>query len=535
MCFLLAGIAFVGQIGVENDEALFAGAFLKPYGEAYTIRVGHSRIPLMIMTYIGTLKAWLYRPLMSVFGTGLVVLRLPMVLAGAATVWLFFRLLYRIAGIRAAVIGCALLASDATYLLTLTYDWGPVALQHLLVLTALLLLVRFYQTRRLRALFWGACIVGLALWDKAIAIWMLSGLAVAAAVVVPRRLWSLVNPRNLTVAFLGFFLGVFPLVLYNVRNHGATFAGNVRRDTSDLPGKARMLMTTARGDGLFSWMFDEPWQTPSPHPPSGVIQRASAGISSIFGHPRRHALFYAFVLAVLLAPLARGDALRAILFALVALAVAWLEMATNAGTGGSLHHTILLWPLPAMVVAVSFASASRRLGRAGVPAAAVAAVVMFVSGYLVVDEYYFVSYSYGGAPVWSDAIFPLSDVLQNAGKSTVYCMDWGMFDALRYLNHGRLHLAVGNDPIGKKSLTADDRLAVLRMLDDRGAIYVAHTKDFENFAGTNQQLLDFAAAAGYRREMMATISDRYGRAAFEVYHMAPPPPAEPYRAAGSIR
>jgi len=60
------------------------------------------------------------------------------------------------------------------------------------------------------------------------------------------------------------------------------------------------------------------------------------------------------------------------------------------------------------------------------------------------------------------------------------------------------------------------------MLADPGAIYVAHTKDFENFQGTNQHLQAFAAAEGYRRDMLAVISDRYGRPAFEVYRMSPP-------------
>jgi len=51
---------------------------------------------------------------------------------------------------------------------------------------------------------------------------------------------------------------------------------------------------------------------------------------------------------------------------------------------------------------------------------------------------------------------------------------------------------------------------------------VAHTKDFENFQGANQHLQAFAAAAGYRREMLTVISDRFGRPAFEVYRLSPP-------------
>jgi hypothetical protein len=223
---------------------------------------------------------------------------------------------------------------------------------------------------------------------------------------------------------------------------------------------------------------------------------------------------------VLLAPLARGDALRAILFALIAMAVAWVQMATNANTGGSIHHTILLWPFPQLVVAVSFAAASRRLKRAGIPVLAAAATIMIVSGVLVANEYYFVAYSFGGSSAWSDAIFPLSDYLKGAASGNVYCVDWGMLDPLRYLNRGKLKLAVGSDPISRKELSPDDREAVLRMVSEPGAVFVAHTKEFENFQGTNDRLLKFADAEGYRRDMLAVIPDKFGRPAFEVYRFA---------------
>ena len=67
-------------------------------------------------------------------------------------------------------------------------------------------------------------------------------------------------------------------------------------------------------------------------------------------------------------------------FRLIAMAVAWVQMAITANTGASVHHTILLWPFPQVVIAVSFASASRRLGRAGIPALAVTMAVLMVSG-----------------------------------------------------------------------------------------------------------------------------------------------------------
>jgi hypothetical protein len=204
------------------------------------------------------------------------------------------------------------------------------------------------------------------------------------------------------------------------------------------------------------------------------------------------------------------------------MAVAWVQMATNANTGGSVHHTILLWPFPQMVVAISFAAASRRLSRAGIPALAAVTTVMTISGALVANEYFYVSYSFGGAPVWSDSIFPLSDFMKGAASGNVYCVDWGILDSLRYLNHGKLKLVGGTDPISKPQLSPGDREPVLRMLGDPGAVFIAHTRDFENFQGANGRLVKFAAAEGFRRDMLAVIPDSFGRPAFEVYRFAAP-------------
>jgi len=120
----------------------------------------------MLMTYLGTLKSWIYRPIFHLLGTGIWVIRIPMLLAGTASVWLFYVFLRRIAGQRAALIGCGLLAVDSLYLLTICFDWGPVALQHLLLVSGVLLLAKFYQTRQDLWLGLGWALLGLAMWIK---------------------------------------------------------------------------------------------------------------------------------------------------------------------------------------------------------------------------------------------------------------------------------------------------------------------------------------------------------------------------------
>jgi hypothetical protein len=252
-----------------------------------------------------------------------------------------------------------LLATDATYLLTVCFDWGPVALQHLLLVGGMLLLIRFHQEGHAVWLAGGFFLFGLAMWDKALAIWMLSGMGVAGLAVFPRQIWRAATPWRAAVCVLSFTLGAFPLIVYNLDNQDATFRGQ-SYETGNVSGKALMLMNTARGTALFGWMMDEDGQTPSPHAPKTALQKASLTVSELAGRPRQNLMLYAFALALLLTPLARGRDLRAILFALIAMAVQWAQMAITVSAGGRVHHTILLWPLPQMAIAVSWTAASPR-------------------------------------------------------------------------------------------------------------------------------------------------------------------------------
>lgn len=512
LVYLAAGLPFLPRLGLENDESLFAAPLFAPKSWHYRIRLFHSDFPLLLMSYLGTLKTFLYQPLFHWFGTGILVARLPMLLAGALSVWLFYLFLRRIADERTALVGCWLLAADSLFLLTACFDWGPVALQHLLVIAGLLLVVRFYQERRDFSLFAGFFFFGLAVWDKALAFWILSGCGIAAVVTVPRQILATLNLRRIGLAAAGFILGAAPFFIYNVTHGFDTLRQNATRDFSDLPGRARLLLYTLDGRGLFGWMFEEDPNTPHPHVPSDALERLSAGISTFAGHPRTELMVYALILAVLLAPLARGPSLRAILFALVAWAVAWIQMATTAGAGGSVHHVILLWPLPAMLVAVSLGAASRRLGKAGLPVLAAVTIVLIGADLLVTNEYYTVMARNGGTPNWSSAMFTLSRYMQSTSASSVSCVDWGIMDSLRLLNRGKLPLRWGGDE-------PDSQLADI--LADPGGLFLGHSPGRETFPGKTAAITARATRLGFRREVIAVISDPFGRPTFEIFRFHP--------------
>ena len=515
--FLLSGMAFIGSLGIEADEALPAGPLYQPKSWYYAWHLGHARIPLMHMSYLGTLKTWIWRPIFQYWGTGVWPLRLPAVLAGAASIWLFYRFLRATVGARAAVIGCAILAADSQYLLTTVFDWGPVAFQHLLIGAGLLLLVKFHRSANSLWLAAGFFFFGLAVWDKMLAVWMLSGLTMGALATVPRQILAAWSWRRLAIAALAFLAGAVPVALSGIHDHFAALRENAGRNVDEVPSKIATLRRTIDGEGLFGFMFAEDGQTPAPRAAANLAERLSAETSQRFGHPRHSLQLYACLLALALTPLARGRNLRAILFALIAMAAAWIQMATTPLAGGSIHHTILLWPLPAMVMAVSFAAASRRLCRAGIPAVAVILAVLVASDVLVTNEYFWKSVRNGGSHTWTDALFPLSADLMAMRPAAVYCADWDIFESLRLLDRGALPLFSGMDPVPAPEMSPTDRRWLLGMIAAPNTVWVTHVPDFEFFPAVRPKLDRFAAAAGFEHRLIEVIGDTHGRPTFELY------------------
>src|SRR5580658_4174177 len=221
-------------------------------------------------------------------------------------------------------------------------------------------------------------------------------------------------------------------------------------------------------------------------------------------------MLYTFFAAVLLAPLAGWNGIRAIAFLLIAMAVAWIQMAVNPHTGGSVHHTILLWPWPQAVIAISLAGVSRRMGQFGIPAMAGVVALVCLSCLLVTNEYYTKIVRNGGTPIWSVAVFPLAESLQHSGAAHVFCTDWGIFDAIILLDRDRPEVMNG---IGTEKNLTDLKWA----LDDPTNLFVSHPKEAEAQVGMNENLVEAAGKLGYRQDVLQTIADGYGRNIFTIY------------------
>jgi hypothetical protein len=187
-------------------------------------------------------------------------------------------------------------------------------------------------------------------------------------------------------------------------------------------------------------------------------------------------------------------------FAIVYMAVVWLQMAVTRNAGASVHHTVLLWPFPQWFLALALAQAWPPLGRRLAAAGAVAIVAWNA---VVLYDYGARMSRNGGALLWTDAIYPLADFAQ-AEPFEYYAVDWGILENLTLLGQGRVAVYPAWPSPDPAQLSSDR------------VLFLTHTPGNEVFPGANARLDDLAAQLGLKREVVRTIADTRGKPIFQV-------------------
>ena len=513
-------LAFLHKVGIFEIEALFGAALWQPYG-SYDATIGQYRLPLMLMFHYGALKAWLYGPLFEVVDPSLVALRLPAALLGALTVWLTFKFVEDAAGRLPALISSILLAADPLFILTTTLDWGAGTFQHIFFVLGLSLILRFCRVGHPLSVFFAFFSFGLGLWDKVLFAWNLVGAALAVAVTYPRVLLEKVRLRLLAVAAVGLFVGAAPLIVYNVDHPFATFQGNVRYSTESIETKLRVMYHTLAGSGLFGWLtsIDPP---PRTGVPTNAVDRASVWLANWTNFPTRTIMPIVLLGSLLASYVSRKTPSgRFLQFLFITMSASWLQMAFNAGTGGAVHHAILLWPLPHIAVGIMLGLLAESHHRKYSVAALMTSVVLLVSGLLVTNTYYAQLVRNGPTVQWTESSRDLTEILIAAKPSTIFVADWGVFEILRFFSEGALEISPADD-------SAPDSV-LARRLQTPNALFVGHTPEFTFRPAPRERLDVVAHKLQLRREIVHVLSDKFGRKIFEVYRFRPAASVSPIR------
>src|ERR1700678_3616412 len=238
-------------------------------------------------------------------------------------------------------------------------------------------------------------------------------------------------------------------------------------------------------------MVHAPWAPGTPREPDTAFVGISSVVHSLVGfrHHYYNALEPAFWLAVVLVPLLWFTrARKPMLFCLVAMAVAWLQMAVTKDAGLGAHHVVLLWPLPQWFLAVTFveAAAWRRLRwkHAGTILLATVVVLLAADNLLLTNEYFYQLAVYGPAKSWTDAIFRLSDEASHIQADHMVVDDWGILPPLLVLNGNQLPLVLADQTFLAPGSSQYSRLWYIQRLAQD--VWIGHTAEYQQWAGGHQ-------------------------------------------------
>src|SRR5262249_21180798 len=146
-----------------------------------------------------------------------------------------------------------------------------------------LLFWRFVDERRNGYLYASSFLFGLAVWDKAVFIWILGGMGIGVTAVYLAPLLRLLRVQAVVVAAFAFLVGALPFALYNARNHWEAFQ-RPWVAFKELPSRVEILRSTLDGSALLGTLvrMDD---APLPAPPKRVeswarfIDTKSGGLS----------------------------------------------------------------------------------------------------------------------------------------------------------------------------------------------------------------------------------------------------------------
>ena len=420
--------------------------------------LGRQLYPLMTQDYIGALNTYAVIPFILLFGATTTALRVFSTIIGAITLLLAYHLSYQLSGrVQVGLSAALLLAVDPTFVF-----WNRQGIFVTAITATIGLGAAYCWLRRLQGggRLWsiaGGFLFGLGIFAKLLFIWLILALIGALfllslpGLLKKRRrpagfLLSLLNQppiqiKEILLTILAFVLGCWPLIIYNIQTSGTLLSITRNAQTSyygvnNLAIGSNLVERSAQFvrllDGSHLWY-----------------------LGRIVSNPVSIAVFVIVLLSVILpnfmtirkqnSPPPAGDepAAKSALFPFLVVGLVILASIQTVSALWVTHFAILM-PWPAIAVALGSGFALIRL-RPYDRAYVLRAIIWSGLGLLIITNlvstlrYHQALTESGGLSGHSDAIYDLSNWLDNRAAGEVVAMDWGLAAPIFYLTGGQVN------------------------------------------------------------------------------------------------
>jgi hypothetical protein len=181
--------------GLGYDEVMWASVTVRDPAFSWVSYAIGSYPVLLALPYMGTLKGYLYQPILAAVAPSALAIRVPMVVLGAAGLVLVALAARRLVGRAGAIVALALLALHPETVLRIRHDLGAAAPDFFFRAACLWAALRYAEGRRRRdaVAFWVFAFLGV--WSKATFVWYVNAY-VAAFVFAFGRGWLAATPSR---------------------------------------------------------------------------------------------------------------------------------------------------------------------------------------------------------------------------------------------------------------------------------------------------------------------------------------------------
>ncbi|NER79345.1 MAG: hypothetical protein F6K42_07115 [Leptolyngbya sp. SIO1D8] len=513
--FMFSAAYLVDLPGLYYDEVLFVNAALGGINNDFIFKEVFD-FPIMLMPYIGALKAYIYYPIFHVFGVSPESIRLPSIFISVLTLLIAFylgKLFFRNQYLAALLV--VLMATDPAFIYSTRLDWGPVTLMNLLKISSLFFLFKILRegtSKNISLSTWmfALCLL-LGLFDKLNFIWFITAICLSTIIFYPVRIRDIFHLYKFQIAkpFLAFliaFSGIVIFLVLPILGLGVNQTAAAQPFGERLQSIFNIYKITTDGQSIYGFIFAED------------LSRVSHinSISLIIFLTTAIALFWRLKQEMdrRRSPKGAEDNNKPISmtespvvlygFLLILFSLIFLQILFTKQAGGP-HHIMMLFPLAHFIniasVPIILKSFSRQksLLTTNLIILVLAFGCLLYSQLAVVQEYS-QTFRKGDqfSNLWSPTIYQLSDYLnlQTASTDQVVSIDWGVHNQLFSLAApGKHDMFIDLWPTFKEfdTMTDSDVEDLFNStFKGKRTLAIAHSPQAEIMTGSRDNFLQFA-------------------------------------------
>jgi hypothetical protein len=497
--------------GLCMDEVDFVNAARgAPDNTMIHMRIGS--VPLLIMPYLGALKAWVYAPVFRILGVSALTIRLPAILIAAVTLLILFQLMRSQLGAVWAIIAVWLMAIDPANLFPSKLDWGPTVLMHFFEAAIFALWFSYRDKPKLSKILLIFICGALGFFDKFNFIWVILAFLVAICFCYPdslKKLWTSSPKVSRWAAVILVLLGLSTALLIVLRILHLYAGGSLKLG---LYAKWNGLPSTLSGVPVAYLLFGNS---------SGLISFVPFWLIVIDCY---------LALACLFLPSQKTEAQdnrKAGLFFFLIGFLIFAQIVITPQAGGP-HHYLMIFPLPLLAFVFLAQAAYRRIGTKTLRRFAaflmISATVCVVFVNLHNTIWYLSRFRTNSHynPGWSPAIYSLSYYINEHGREaqSIISTDWGLHNQLHTLAPRTLRPRMRDEWPGFIQLTDKDQTnqtaALNRIFPEGKSFAITFAASKEAFPETRR---NFLAAVASDPELKCRLVKEFWYAGEKIYEL----------------